>query len=59
MRQGREDLLNTLNDRQLDREPGAPGEPTMQQVTEGLEGRQVDLEHDTLQPEMDGPEMDI
>lgn len=45
LRQGREDLLNNIlpafPQAGLVREPGTPGNPTMQQVTEKLEGREV------------------
>ncbi len=41
-RQGREDFLNTLWGQNLDRETGAPGEPTQQIVTDQIK----DNEHD-------------
>lgn len=52
-RQGREDLLNTLMGGLAGqtREPGSPGTPTPQQVTEGLESRGVDLAQDTIKPQ--------
>lgn len=50
VREGREDLLATLMGplAGVTREPGAPGTPTPQQVTEALQGRKVDGQTDQL-----------
>jgi hypothetical protein len=52
VRQGREDLLATLMGPLAGqtREPGAPGTPTPQQVTQGLEGKDVNLQKDRIVP---------
>lgn len=50
-RQGREDSLNIImGGLGGTREPGTPGNPTPQMVTESLEGRDVDLQQDRLEP---------
>src|SRR5262249_30527118 len=50
-RQGREDLLNTLNGVPLAREMGAPGEPTPQLVTRALEKKGQEAQD--REPEVD------
>lgn len=51
-RQGREDAWNKLipafPDQQYNREAGAPGTPTPQQVTESLTGQDVDRQTDQI-----------
>jgi hypothetical protein len=49
-RQGREDIVSVLLGALAGqtREPGAPGTPTPQLVTEALTGRGVDLQRDQL-----------
>lgn len=50
-RQGREDFLNIImGGLGGTRESGTPGNPTPQMVTESLEGREVDLQQDRLEP---------
>ncbi len=51
-REGREDLLTVLMGplAGTTREPGAPGTPTPQQTTEALEGKEVNLRRDRIEP---------
>ncbi len=51
VRQGREDFLNVIMGGLAgSREPGTPGTPTQQLVTESLKLREVDSRTDQLQP---------